>query len=187
MVLRVGGARGPRVGALKRALAYATAHGARVVNLSFGGNLLFDRALRAAGRRALIVAGAGNDGLDVDRRPVFPCVSALASLLCVGAAAEDGARIPWSNYGRRSVDLAAPGAVVTTSRTGGMANAEGTSMAAPAVAAAAASLWARRPEATVAGVRSALVRGARPAPAWAGRSTTGGLLDLDGAAAALGL
>lgn len=104
------------------AIQYAVEHGARVLNLSIGGQKAFDQVLsdalnaaRAAG--ALVVVAAGNEGVDLGAAPDYPCSFPQENLVCVGAATvardADGESSAWgyapySNWGD-DVDLAAPG------------------------------------------------------------------------------
>ena len=95
------------------AFVYACAHGARVVNASFGGpefsQAMLDVISSPACADTLFVASAGNDGVDVDAAPSYPCSFSAANLVCVAATAVDGTLASFSNYGPGSVDLAAPG------------------------------------------------------------------------------
>jgi subtilisin family serine protease len=95
------------------AFVYACAHGARVVNASFGGPDFSQAMLDVIGSpgcaNTLFVASAGNDAVDVDASPSYPCSFTTANLVCVAATDLDGSLASFSNYGPRSVDLAAPG------------------------------------------------------------------------------
>jgi subtilisin family serine protease len=92
---------------------YACAHGARVVNASFGGpeysQAMLDVIASPGCANTLFVASAGNDAIDVDASPSYPCSFAVANLVCVTASGVDGSLASFSNYGPGSVDLAAPG------------------------------------------------------------------------------
>jgi subtilisin family serine protease len=95
------------------AFLYACAHGARVVNASFGGpefsQAMLDVIASPGCANTLFVASAGNDGVDVDTSPSYPCSFTAANLVCVAATDADGTLASFSNYGPASVDLAAPG------------------------------------------------------------------------------
>jgi subtilisin family serine protease len=164
-------------------LAWAVNHGADVANLSFGSHLsdypLGSDALEVAlgavefalHNDIVVVTGAGNCG---NRGPWGKCTEANArqvpavfgGVVAVGAAEED---LHLAGYSTRNdtVDLVAPGGgddpkVLTTSPGGGLAGFNGTSAAAPHVAAAAAVLRNAAPEATAREVRTALVDSANP-------------------------
>jgi subtilisin family serine protease len=95
------------------AFVYACAHGARVVNASFGGPEFSQAMLDVIGSpgcaNTLFVASAGNDAVDVDASPSYPCSFTTANLVCVAATDVDGSLASFSNDGPGSVDLAAPG------------------------------------------------------------------------------
>ena len=98
------------------AYAYASRAGARVVNASLGGSG-FSQAERdtiAAAPNTVFVVAAGNggdDGVgdDNDVRPEYPCGYDLPNIICVAATDSNDALTGFSNFGARSVDLAAPG------------------------------------------------------------------------------
>ena len=163
-----------------RAYRYAGARKAHVVNASLGGGS-FSRAEQdaiAAAPQTLFVVAAGNDGVDNDREPAYPCNYALANVVCVAATDQRDRLADFSNFGATMVDLAAPGVNIASTYTGGgWAYLSGTSMATPHVAGAAALAWARAPAATVAQVRAALLGSVEPRPALLGRTVTGGVLN----------
>jgi subtilisin family serine protease len=163
------------------AYAYAARNGARVVNASLGGPS-FSRAERdaiAAAPSTLFVVAAGNDGADNDSTPEYPCDYDLANVVCVAASDHDDTLASFSNYGPANVDLAAPGVDIASTWPGARyALLDGTSMATPHVAGAAALLLAHDGTLGVAGLRAALLSSVHPVAALSGRVATGGRLDV---------
>jgi subtilisin family serine protease len=97
---------------LLQGMAYAGAHGARIVNLSVGGHAEDQNAFSAmvhAFPDVLFVAAAGNEAADneVVLRP--PCTSPEPNVICVAATDQNDHLADFSNWGATSVDLAAPG------------------------------------------------------------------------------
>jgi len=118
---------------------YAVDHGAEVLNMSFGGyqrSQIEEDALAVALSQALLVAAAGNDGLNGFEFPAFP--AALPFVHGVMASTPTGRRAWFSNYG---YDVAAPGVSIFSTLPGDTyAPWSGTSMAAPIVSGVAALL-----------------------------------------------
>lgn len=169
------------------AFAYAGAVGARVVNASLGGpspSTPIANAI-AAYPNTLFVVAAGNDGRDNGTTPTYPCNYTHANILCVGATDATDLRASFSNWGATSVDLFAPGDTILSAYKGSQyAYLDGTSMAAPHAAGAAALVVAANPAATAAQVKAALMTTVDPKSQLAPRSVSGGRLN---AARALGL
>ncbi|MEU6075828.1 type VII secretion-associated serine protease mycosin [Micromonospora sp. NPDC047074] len=148
-----------------RAIRWAVDHDADVLNLSV---VLYadNPAVRAAigyavDRDVVVVAAAGNLH---DAGDPLPYPAAYDGVLGVGAIGVDGIRAPFSQTGAY-VDLVAPGSDVLMAAPGqGHLRAEGTSYAAPFVAATAALLRQYRPELTAAQVTRRIVATADPAP-----------------------
>jgi thermitase len=143
------------------AIEYAVRNGARVLNCSFGStsnsSALEDAIDYAKDKGALIVAAAGNDGVDIDKEPVYPAAYSDGNILSVTASTSSDELAGYANYGDESVDVAAPGDdVVSTYRGGGYAAMSGTSMAAPAAAGAAAILRKENPDSDYSDWRKAL-------------------------------
>ncbi|MEV0394562.1 type VII secretion-associated serine protease mycosin [Polymorphospora rubra] len=154
------------VGQFAGAIRWATDNGAEVLNLSV---VLYrdDPAVRAAiayavARDVVVVAAAGNLHDDGDPLP-YP--AAYDGVLGVGAIAADGRRAPFSQTGSY-VDVAAPGAgVLAAVPGGGHRRQDGTSYAAPFVAATAALVREYRPDLSAVEVAERIVATADPAPA----------------------
>ena len=115
----------------------------------------------AAAANVLVICAAGNSGLDVDRSAVFPVAIAAANLVGVAATApaEGRALGDFSNYGRLTVPVGAPGVeVISTSMDGGFEMKSGTSMAAPHVTGVAALMAAVAPNLGAADLRALLLQ-----------------------------
>lgn len=117
MALR-SGADVPDTAALAAAFAYAARNGAKVVNASLTvppSQAITDAIAAAPG--VLFVVAAGNQGADVEANPAaFPCNLTAPNLICVASTDQNDALVDSSNRGRVSVDLAAPGDTVWTTR-----------------------------------------------------------------------
>ena len=93
------------------AFAYAAQKGMKVVNGSFGGynfgQIVADAIANAP--NVLFVFAAGNDNIDNDATPAYPCAYPSANVICVAASDQNDAKPSFSNFGDTNVDLAAPG------------------------------------------------------------------------------
>lgn len=147
-------------------IRYAVENGAKVINMSFGKAFAKDKAVVddavrfAMDNDVLLIHAAGNDGQDNDATPNFPNRNFVDSLginkgeasawIEVGASQwnNDGDLVaPFSNYGRRSVDVFAPGVKIHSTMPGSTyKDQQGTSMAAPVVAGLAALIRSYYPE-----------------------------------------
>lgn len=118
-----------------QAIRYAEKNGADICNLSMG-TYQYDSALykAMANSKMLFVCAAGNNRRDVDQFPMYPACYKLENIISVGNMESGGQLYRLSNYGKTSVDLAAPGTDIYSTFPGNMyENLTGTSMAAPFV------------------------------------------------------
>lgn len=178
------------------AIDYAASFGVRILNASWGGpspSTVLDAAIADSG--ALFVAAAGNDGANLDQAPTnfdpdpirfYPAGSAVRNIISVAAIDQTGRLADFSNYGRVSVDLAAPGTNILSSwpQIEGCSGAcyaweDGTSMAAPHVSGVAALVGSERPAllADPIALRARLLSRARPMPATSGQTATGRMVN----------
>ncbi len=98
------------------AILYAGRNGAHIINLSWGGskfsNILKD-AIDVSG--AVVVCAAGNNSSNNDMNPDYPASFTSPNIISVAASDIDDNLAFFSNYGKKSVDLTAPGVNIFSS------------------------------------------------------------------------
>lgn len=148
-------------GALK-AIDYATSRGVHVMSNSWGGGgrseALFEAIQRAEQAGISFIAAAGNSNSDNDRTPTYPANYKLDNVLSVGAMNGKGKRANFSNYGKKTVHVFAPGVdIYSTVQNNKYKKMSGTSMACPHVAGVAALLLAVEPSLTYTDIKQRLM------------------------------
>lgn len=162
------------------AIDYAVTHGAQVINLSWGTNgesLALKEAIdRALKRNVVVVCSAGNSSRDLENNPYYPASFGLQGLIGVAASDNIDRLASWSNWGVRSVSVAAPGTnILTTQMGGGYWSVSGTSAAAPFVSGMAALLKTFRPAANPQSIAKAISQGARKTASLSGKVESSGV------------
>lgn len=160
----------------------------RVINASWGStqrSKALEDAIRAAGEAGILfVAAAGNSSTDNDRRPHYPSNYDLPNMLSVAALDRNDLLANFSNYGSKTVHVAAPGReIASTWLNDQYREASGTSMAAPQVSGIAALILANEPKLTMAKLRERIMKSSDPIDTLLGKVAVGGRLN---AARALG-
>lgn len=172
-------------------------HGLRLVasNNSWGGGgysaSLHSAIIRAAKADILFVAAAGNSSSNNDAGAYYPSnydtriatsaesAATFDGVVAVASLTSGGALSSFSSYGATTVDLGAPGSgIVSTVPASTYASYNGTSMATPHVTGAAALLAAAVPGAGAEYLRSVLLASATPTASLAGKTATGGRLNI---------
>ncbi|HEY4174554.1 MAG TPA: S8 family peptidase, partial [Rhodopila sp.] len=174
-------------------MEYAREKGARIINASWGGYAFTSTALRDAinslrDAGIIFVAACGNDNNDNDANSLFPASYEFDNILAVAATDRTDAKAGFSNFGGTTVHLGAPGSPVFSCWNGSDSDyryLQGTSMAAPHVAAACALIWAHYPDLNHHDVISRILNGVDPLPGLAGVTVSGGRLNLANALAPL--
>lgn len=170
-----------------RAIDYAINHGAKVLSNSWGGQgdpdnkALFDAIERARAKGVLFVAAAGNSSADNDQPDAasYPAAFDNDNLIAVAATDERDGLAYFSNYGKKTTHLGAPGDKVYSTVPGNHYKAmSGTSMACPHVAGAAALVWSKHPDWDYKKVKQALLSTVDQLPALQGKTITGGRLNV---------
>ncbi len=168
-------------GAIK-AIDYAVKMNAKVLSNSWGGggeSLLLKEAIeRSNAAGTVFVAAAGNNASNNDTIPGYPASYDVANIISVAAIDNKGDLANFSNYGKRSVHVAAPGVKVFSSLNDGKYDSwSGTSMATPHVSGVAALLLAYDTALTAADVKNRIVNTARPLSTIKRRVLSGGIVD----------
>lgn len=158
------------------AILYAVNNGAQIINMSFGKPLspdkaLVDKAVKYAEQKGvLLIHAAGNDSKSNDEEPSYPNRfyadgKEAKNWIEIGASAwgaGDKLVGSFSNYGKKSVNLFAPGVrIYSTTPNNDYGNAQGTSMASPATAGVAAIVMAYFPELSATQVKYVLEQSTR--------------------------
>ena len=171
--------------AIIEAIRYAEANGASICNLSFGTTEYYpelEKVMRAS--KMLFVVSAGNGdakgiGEDTDQKPDYPSSFDLDNVISVANLMFDGSLAESSNYGAKSVDIAAPGTyIVSAIANSGYGFMTGTSMSAPMVTGAAAFLYSYRTDLQLSDIRKVLLETARKIPPLEGKLSSNGMLDV---------
>ncbi|MFK7855728.1 MAG: S8/S53 family peptidase [Granulosicoccus sp.] len=135
----------PDMSRMQDLLAHAAANDVRVIGLPLGGNRIEDWQVfnKFAQKHPdiLFVSSAGNNGRDIDQRPVYPASLPLDNMLVVTSADDFVLPAEGVNWGRSSVDYMVPAEQQRVLRfDGSSALASGSSYAVPRVVALAARL-----------------------------------------------
>ncbi|MDB5221943.1 MAG: peptidase and in kexin sedolisin [Chitinophagaceae bacterium] len=154
---------------------------------SSGLSAAIERA-NTAGILFIAAAGNGNQGgkaINIDSKPSYPASYTNANVIAVAAINSTGGIASWSNYGKTSVDIGAPGVGIISTVPGGYSSYSGTSMATPHVTGACA-LYASTYFATkgvyptAAQIKAAILDVATPTASLSGKCVTGGRLNVSG-------
>ena len=194
------------------AIDYAANNGANIINASWGGesdgtseeDTLLKEAIERAGKKGvLFLAAAGNgransqggaSGFDIDNdpNPVYPAAYPLENVFTVAAIDAEKSLASFSNWGKKSVKIAAPGVKILSTVPGDKyqdtiinlgsitVTWDGTSMATPHVAGAAAALWSTDPKMGLESVAKKIMELSSETESVSDKVVTGGRLDLHG-------
>jgi subtilisin family serine protease len=158
------------------AIRYAVDNGAQIINMSFGKALSpekkwVDESVKyAESKGVLLVSAAGNDNVNVDEKVHYPVRVMLDKTIApnwitVGASNFEEApnlAADFSNYGKKGVDVFAPGVAIYSTVTGSKyRELQGTSMASPAVTGVAALLKSYFPSLSASEIRSIILESAQ--------------------------
>lgn len=173
---------------------YALNKGAKIINMSFevasdDKPMSLEKAInKAADYGVLVVSAAGNGSKSLDNAKIYPASYRTWNNIVVAASDHNDKLSGFSNYGRTTVDIVAPGGtkdglgvlstVWLSSGNKRYGEVAGSSMAAPHVAGAAALLWNKEPNLTARQVKARILNGVDKLSAYEGKVITGGRLNL---------
>lgn len=185
------------------AVRYAVDNGAEVINMSFGKAYsphqkeVYEAFKYADSKGVLLIHAAGNDAKDIDVEPNYPTsmysfqTEQLDHFVTIGASTKNkGSELvaSFSNYGAKGVDVFAPGfEIFNAVPQSEYMNLQGTSMAAPMVAGAAAMLKSYFPKLTMKEIKEIMYETSikyAKVEGFAEKSVTGGVINIYKAAKA---
>lgn len=164
------------------AINYAKAKGAKVANCSWGGggySQSLSDAIQNSGM--LFIVAAGNDSSNNDTTPEYPASYHLDNMVTVAAINNQGKLSSFSNYGSKTVDIAAPGEAILSTVPDGYAYYSGTSMATPHVSGAAALLYSLNSTASPSAIKAMLLNSATKLSSLTNKVVCGGMVNIGNA------
>lgn len=147
-----------------KSIDYAIEKGAEVISASWGATIPRQQAMplveaveRADKAGVIFVVAAANDGKNNDVTEVYPANAGFPNTISVAASGSADEKPSWSNYGKRTVHVAAPGLTIMSTLPGNKYdNLSGTSMATPLVSGLVAFLKSQDSSLTGAQARALL-------------------------------
>jgi subtilisin family serine protease len=161
-------------------------HSVVAINASWGGpsfsKPLLDVIRSAGAEGILFVAAAGNSARNNDTNPSYPASFAADNVISVASIDSAGTLSSFSNYGKTSVHIAAPGeSIYSTLLNGAYGSLSGTSMAAPHVAGLAALAYSACPRLTIAQLKEVILANGVKTTPLAAKLSTGSIANAAGA------
>jgi thermitase len=170
-----------------KALHYAIDNGAKIINYSGGGPEYSEEEFRAMKKAeengVLIVAAAGNEHSDTDSEdhhyyPAAYSLKGLKNIITVASIDSNNRLLPSSNWGFKSVDVAAPGeGILSTLPNGRYGKMTGTSQATAFVSGIAALLLSKNSNLTPAQLKQIIIGSTVPSIFLRGKVASGGKVD----------
>jgi len=168
------------------AIGYAMDHGAKIVSNSFASGkkdnpAMIDTIEKARAKGVLLFFAAGNSAADDDNDATadYPAGYRIDNIVAVASTDSSDRKASSSNYGATTVLLGAPGANIYSTLPGSKYGwSSGTSMACPFAAGVAALVWAKNPSWDYLQVRRALASSVDLVPDLAGKTISGGRVNV---------
>lgn len=167
-----------------KALKYAVDNNVDIINYSGGGpesSVEELRILKEAEKKGiLVIAAAGNERSNIDEKKnaYYPASYGLPNIITVGAYDDMLNIIPSSNYGKKSVDIAAPGHRIRSAIPGsGAAYMTGTSQATAFVTGVAALIKSKHPHMSYDQIKNIVLSSSNKVTNFEGKILGAGKLD----------
>lgn len=167
-----------------KALEYAVDQNVDIINYSGGGPEPSAQELavlkKAEKKGILVVAAAGNEKSNIDRKKnaYYPASYGLSNIITVAAHDQKLKLISASNWGKKSVDIAAPGLRIKSAIPGnGAGYMTGTSQATAFVTGVVALIKSKYPEFNYQQVRNIIISSSLKTKTLKGKVLGGGKLD----------
>jgi subtilisin family serine protease len=154
----------------------------RIISASWG-STMYSKALedviREAGEEGILfIAASGNSSADADKSPHYPASYDLPNIISVAALTRHDELSSFSNYGAKSVHIAAPGSEILSTWLGGdFREASGTSMATPEVSGVAALVLASEPDLSMKQLSERLLKSVDKLDSLSGKVSSGGRIN----------
>lgn len=130
-------------------------------------------------KNTLFVFAAGNDGTDNDKMPSYPANIEDSNTLTVAATIDDIALADFSNYGAKSVDVAAPGVgILSTTPQNKMCMMTGTSQATPYVSNIAMRAAEINPKLSAKDIKKIIIKTVDQKAFLIGKVSSGGVVNM---------
>ena len=172
-------------------IKYAEKMGAQICNLSLGfeatntsssADSILKNTILNSNMVFVVASGNGDrnyNGINNDTTPTYPASYDCENIISVANLTPTGTLNSSSNYGLKSVDIAAPGTCIYSTITDNNYDYfTGTSMSAPMVAAGLAEIYSYNTDISMLQASKILLKTAKPVSALSGKISTGGMLDV---------
>lgn len=163
------------------AINYAVNHGAKIINYSAGGSSDNEEeylALKNAEEHGVLVitaAGNNHNNTDVEQNKYYPAAYKLSNMISVASVTFEGKLASYSNWGKKTVDVAAMGdGVYSTLPNNRFGYFSGTSQATAVVTGIAVLLLAKHPNWTPQQIKHAIMNSVDYIPSVKNKTVSGG-------------
>ena len=163
-----------------KTIEFAREKGVSIINMSFGGSFFsqFEMDAIANSGNIIFMAAAGNESTNNDVQPSYPANYDLPNIVSIAASNEADGLAFFSNYGKNTIDLSAPGTNILSTTTGNSYDTlNGTSFSVPYVSGLAALVLSKFPGLSVSQLKDRIMRTVDVNADLQGKTITGGRIN----------